>query len=237
MKKVYLIAVIVALVAGFATFLFANEISERSSFSDAKKKTIITAIADVPQNTTITEENFSTYFAAQDYIDAYALPNAITSSSEALNTVTRYAIFRGEQLTQNKLITSDSEDTTLSLTIPLGYVAYPIAASGTNAADGYIAVGDKVDIYVYQGMTTTIPLSNLEVFKVSNNTANKTAEANNSEITDYSTLTFIVTEAQAQQLFEIENGGQRYKLVLKPRVAGGSTVDITPEATETTPEG
>ena len=229
MKKVYLIAVIVALIAGFATFLFANEISERSSFTDAKRTTVVTAIADVPQNVTITAENFATYFAEQDYIDSYVLSGAVTSATDALNSVTRYAIFRGEQLTQNKLITSDSEDATLSLTIPEGYVAYPIAASGTNAADGYIAVGDKVDIYVYQGMTTTIPMSNLEVFKVSNNTANKTAEANNSEITDYSTLTFIVTEAQAQQLFEIENGGSRYKLVLKPRIAGASSVDITPE--------
>jgi Flp pilus assembly protein CpaB len=223
MKKVYLIAVIVALIAGFATFLFANELSERSSFMDAKKTTVVTAIADVPQNVTITADNFATYFAEQEYIDSYVLNGAITSGQDALNTVTRYAVFRGEQLTSNKLITSDSEDATLSLTIPEGYVAYPIAASGTNAADGYIAVGDKVDIYVYQGMT------NLEVFKVSNNTANKTAEANNSEITDYSTLTFIVTEAQAQQLFEIENGGAKYKLVLKPRVSGGSSVDITPE--------
>ena len=229
MKKVYLIAVIVALIAGFATFLFANELSERSSFTDAKKTTVVTAIADVPQNVTITADNFATYFAEQEYIDSYVLNGAITSGQDALNTVTRYAVFKGEQLTSNKLITSDSEDATLSLTIPEGYVAYPIAASGTNAADGYIAVGDKVDIYVYQGMTTTIPMSNLEVFKVSNNTANKTAEANNSEITDYSTLTFIVTEAQAQQLFEIENGGARYKLVLKPRVSGGSSVDITPE--------
>ncbi len=228
MKKVYLLAVIVALIAGFATFLFANEVSERASFTDAKRRTVVTAIADVPQNVTITADNFSTYFAEQDYIDTYILDGAVTSTMDALNSVTRYAIFKGEQLTEHKLITSDSDDATLSLTIPEGYVAYPIAASGTNAADGYIAVGDKVDIYVYSGGTTTIPMSNLEIFKVSNNTANKTAEANNSEITDYSTLTFIVTEAQAQQLFEIENGGQKYKLVLKPRATGGSVIDLTP---------
>ncbi len=72
-------------------------------------------------------------------------------------------------------------------------------------------------------------MSNLEVFKVSNNTAKKTAEANNSEITDYSTLTFIVTAAQAHQLYQIENGGAKYKLLLKPRVSGGSSVEITPE--------
>lgn len=220
MKKVYLIAVVCALIAGFATFLFANELSEKSSYLDAEKVSVVTAIAAVPQNTTITIDNFSQYFEVKEVISSYVLPEAITDSNEALNTVTRQAIYPGEQLTKNKLITSESDDATLSLTLPTGYVAYPIAAAGVNSADGYIAVGDKVDVYVYSGNSVSVPLSNLEVLKVSSYAANETAETDGTKITEYSTLTLIVTEEQAVQLMEIEKGSNSYKLVLKPRVSG-----------------
>lgn len=224
MKKVYLIAVICALIAGFATFLFATEISQKSSYVDAQKVPVVTAITQVPQNTTITAENFSQFFEVREVVASYALEGAISNSNDALDAITRQTLFAGEQLTTNKLITAESDDATLSLVLPDGYVAYPIVAGGTNAADGYISVGDKVDVYVYIGNTVSIPLSDLEVLKVSNYAANATAETDGSKIMDYSTLTLIVTEEQAQELMQIEKGANTYKLVLKPRVSSGGSV-------------
>lgn len=219
MKKVYLIAVVFALIAGFATFLFASELSERISYQDAEKKTVAVAIVDIPANTTINSENFATYFEMKDVISTYALDGAVENSSKAIDTITRQQIFKGEQLTENKLITADSDDATLSLTLPSGYVAYPIKASGTNGGDGFFAVGDKVDIYLYNGATTDVPLSNLEVLVVSTKADNDTAETDGTSINSYSTITLLVTEEQARILSEIEYSGAKYKLVLKPRVA------------------
>lgn len=219
MKKVYLIAVVFALIAGFATFLFASELSEKISYQDAEKKTVAVAIVDIPANTTINSENFATYFEMKDVISTYALDGAVENSSKAIDTITRQQIFKGEQLTENKLITADSDDATLSLTLPSGYVAYPIKASGTNGGDGFFAVGDKVDIYLYNGATTDVPLSNLEVLVVSTKADNDTAETDGTSINSYSTITLLVTEEQARILSEIEYSGAKYKLVLKPRVA------------------
>lgn len=229
MRKVYLIAVVCALIAGFATFLFAKELSEKSSFLDAQKATVITAVAEVPQNTTITQENFAQYFTTSEIVSSYVLKDAITNTADAVNTVTRQTLYPGEQLTLNKLITSESDDATLSLTLPDGYVAYPISAAGTESADGYISIGDKVDVYVFSGNTARIPLSNLEVLRVSNKAANVTAETDGTEINEYSTLTLIVTEQQALDLMEIENGGENFKLVLKPRVSGSVTEKLDKE--------
>lgn len=233
MKKVYLIAVVFALIAGFATFLFASELSERISYQDAEKKTVAVAIVDIPANTTINAENFATYFEMKDVISTYALDGAVTNSSKAIDTITRQQIFKGEQLTENKLITADSDDATLSLTLPSGYVAYPIKASGTNGGDGFFAVGDKVDIYLYNGATTDVPLSNLEVLVVSTKADNDTAETDGTSINSYSTITLLVTEDQARILSEIEYSGAKYKLVLKPRVA--NLDEVVEEAQEQAP--
>ncbi len=219
MKKVYLIAVVFALIAGFATFLFASELSDRISYQDAEKKTVAVALVDVPANTTINAENFGTYFEMKDVVSSYALDGAVVDSSKVIGTITRQQIFKGEQLTSKKLITADSDDATLSLTLPSGYVAYPIKASGTNGGDGFFAVGDKVDVYLFNGAKTDVPLSNLEVLVVSTKSDNDTAESDGKSINSYSTITLLVTEEQAKVLNEIESSNAKYKFVLKPRVA------------------
>ncbi len=229
MKKVYLIAVVFALIAGFATFMFAKELSDKASYVDAQKKSVVVAIKDVPKSTTITAENFVEFFKVQDVVESYCLPNAIQSQDDAMNIVIRQDLYTGEQLTTKKIITKDSKEATLSLVLPDGYVAYPVSAGGTQAADGFIAVGDKVDFYVYEGNQATVPLSDLEVLKVSNRAVNRDAQANNTEIVDYSSITLIVTEEQAEQIMQIENSGSKYKLVLKPRSASNinyGTVEV-----------
>ena len=52
---------------------------------------------------------------------------------------------------------------------------------------------------------------------VSSKADNDTAETDGKTINSYSTLTLLVTQAQAEKLMSIEYGGSKYKLVLKPR--------------------
>ena len=59
MKKVYLIAVIFALVAGFATYFFASEIDKKTTIKDADTIEVIVPVNDISQNSTITEEMFA----------------------------------------------------------------------------------------------------------------------------------------------------------------------------------
>ena len=66
MKKVYLIAVVFALVAGFATYMFAQGINEKTTIKDADTKKVYVALQDIPKDTEITEDMFAdgaNYFA------------------------------------------------------------------------------------------------------------------------------------------------------------------------------
>ena len=50
MKKVYLIAVIFAIIAGVATYMFATEIDKKTTFKDADMVTVLIPTADIDKN-------------------------------------------------------------------------------------------------------------------------------------------------------------------------------------------
>ena len=54
MKKVYLIAVIFAIIAGVATYMFATEIDKKTTFKDADMVTVLIPTADIDKNVEIT---------------------------------------------------------------------------------------------------------------------------------------------------------------------------------------
>ena len=56
MKKVYLIAVIFAIIAGVATYMFATEIDKKTTFKDADMVTVLIPTADIDKNVEITAD-------------------------------------------------------------------------------------------------------------------------------------------------------------------------------------
>ena len=60
---------------------------------------------------------------------------------------------------------------------------------------------------------TAVKYKDLQILRVSTSAANNSASANGSAITDYNTLTVLVTEEEALDLYNIENQ-HTYKLVL-----------------------
>ncbi len=69
---------------------------------------------------------------------------------------------------------------------------------------------------------------------VSSKADNDTAETDGKTINSYSTLTFLVTQAQAEKLMSIEYGGSKYKLVLKPRAVDSTQDKTDSQDTDTT---
>ena len=61
-----------------------------------------------------------------------------------------------------------------------------------------------------------VAYKNLPILRVSTATASKNASASGTALTEYSTLTVVVTEKQALALYKIENENS-FKLVLKHR--------------------
>lgn len=221
MKKVYLIAVIFALIAGFATYFFASEIDKKTTIKDADTVEIIVPVADMAKNTTITEDMFADeagVFQKKTVVADDVTGDVATDKKQLINQVTVDPLYANEPINVKRLESIDGSDVALSLKLPKGRVAYSFNAASVIGADGYISEGDTVDVLVYDGETqkSKIAYKNLEILRVSTATASKTASESGKIVTDYNTLTVSVTEKQALKLYKIENENS-FKLVLKHR--------------------
>ncbi|MBE6720135.1 MAG: Flp pilus assembly protein CpaB [Ruminococcaceae bacterium] len=222
MKKVYLIAVVFALLAMFATFMFAKQLDKKATVKDTD--IVYVAAQEIADNTEITEDMVAEdagYFKQYSVIKGTATESMVTDLTKIVGMVTAEELYPDEILNTNKLLDSDSDQIGLSHKLHKGKVAYSFSAGSVNGVDGYISVGDTVDVIVYEkdakGNTVTrVAYKDLEIMRVSNASADASASASGSKIYDYGTLTVEVTEAQALQLYEIESD-YTFKLVLNPR--------------------
>lgn len=220
MKKVYLIAVVFALVAGFATYMFAQGINEKTTIKDADTKKVYVALQDIPKDTEITEDMFAdgaNYFAKKEVVNDYLVPNYVENSKDLIGKITVDPIYKSEQVNGARLVDKDDQSVSLSFKLDPGKVAYSLDASSVSGVDGYIAAGDTVDVIVNEQKSgkvkATVAYKGLKIIRVSG-ASSQTADG--TPITTYSSLTVEVTEKQAVNLYEIENN-YSYKLVLNAR--------------------
>ena len=222
MKKVYLIAVVFALIAGFATYFFASEIDKKTTIKDADTVEIIVPVNDMSQNSSITEEMFAEdagVFTKKTVVAADVnTETVVTEQDQLIGKVTIDPLYAGEPINIKRIEALDGADVALSLKLPRGKVAYSFNAASVTSVDGYINEGDKVDVLVYDGnkKKSKVAYKNLPILRVSTATASKNASASGTALTEYSTLTVVVTEKQALALYKIENENS-FKLVLKHR--------------------
>lgn len=226
MKKVYLIAVIIALVAGFATYMFASQIEQKTTIKDADTVQVIVPIEDIKANTKITEDMFAedtAKFQVKTVIADDASPYAITSQDELIDMVTIDMLYAGEQINSNRVVGLDDKDVALSLKLPDGKVAISMSASSLQGVDGYLSQGDTVNVIITTQNPSTgeyvseVAYRDLEILRVTTNTANTTATSSGQVITEYSTVTVAVTPEQALELHDIEMNHSDYKFSLNPR--------------------
>lgn len=234
MKKVYLIAVIFALIAGFATYFFATEIDKKTTIKDADTVAVIVPVADMPKNSTITEEMFAEdagVFETKTVVADDVTGDVATDKEQLINQVTVDPLYANEPINTKRLESIDGSDVALSIKLPKGKVAYSFTAGSVTGADGYISEGDTVDVLVYdsQKKTSRIAYKDLEILRVSTATASKSASESGKAVTDYNTLTVSVTEKQALKLYKIENEST-FKLVLKHRNNMPSTTKVADKA-------
>lgn len=221
MKKVYLIAVVIALIAGFATYFFASEINRKTTIKDANMITVYVPVEDIEANTSITEEMLaedSTTFQQKTIVAEDATADVVTSVEQLKDMVTVDKLFAGEPINSQRLQSIDGSDVALSLKLPEGKVAYSFSAGSVTGVDGYISEGDTVDVIVYdpEAKKTNIEYKDLKILRVSTSSAYQSASQSGKLITEYSTLTVEVDKDDALKLYKIENEST-YKLVLNHR--------------------
>ena len=217
MKKVYLIAVIVAIIAGVATYMFATEINSKTKFKDAEMVTVLVPTADIEKNVEITADMFegdNPQIVTKEILAADATDNYVKAQTELVDDakdvhmITVDKLYANEPINKNRLEDKNGDDVALSLKLPKGMVAYSFDA-------------DTVDVLVSktddQGkVKTEIAYKGLKILRVSTNADNSTASQSGTKITTYNTLTVEVTKKQSLKLYEIESKYD-YKLILNPR--------------------
>ena len=222
MKKVYLIAVIVAIIAGVATYMFATEINSKTKFKDAEMVTVLVPTADIEKNVEITADMFegdNPQIVTKEILAADATDNYVKAQTELVDDakdvhmITVDKLYANEPINKNRLEDKNGEDVALSLKLPKGMVAYSFDAGSVKSVDGYISEGDTVDVLVSK---TEIAYKGLKILRVSTNADNSTASQSGTKITTYNTLTVEVTKKQSLKLYEIESKYD-YKLILNPR--------------------
>lgn len=228
MKKVYLIALIVALFVGGATYLFAQGLVEKSHIQDAPTQDVVVALADVPAGTMITAEMVESTFSTSQILLEDVVPEAITDVGLIVGQVAAQDLYQGEQISMRRMAAAGSDETGLSYSLKEGEVAYSIKASADKGVDGYIKPGDTIDIVVVNETAegkiigANIEFQDLKVIKVATYQEVSTAKQDTTtdgEVKTYTSVTVKTTEDVAAKLYAMEaTSMDRFKLVLNSRV-------------------
>lgn len=221
MKKVYLIATFVAIIAGIATYLFATQIEKKQTIENQPMSTVVVALDAIPANMVITADMVS----VQQYITSSVVPLAATKLEDVVDKISRYPIVKGEQLVTEKLsaVGADAKNTQLSYQLKEGEYAYTIAVDSVQGVSGFISKGDYVDIFFTKlpnGATefvTELVMENVKVLRISNFATNYASEVPKAPpITAYSEIVVSLTKDQILQLSSKLADSGSVRLALKP---------------------
>lgn len=223
MKKVYLIATVVAIIAGIATYFFATQIQQKTKIENAPTTAVVVALVPIPENTPITKE----MVALMQYTLDSVTPGVAVKTEDVVGKLSMYPIIKGEQI-----ISSQLKDTSAALSYQLkeGEYAYTVSVDIISGVGGFISKGDYVDILlttvVNDVITTTDFMKDIKVLRISDFAANYGAQAEGSPpITSYSIVTFSLNEAQIVELTQALATG-RITLSLKTITSGEAAAGI-----------
>lgn len=208
MKKIYLIAVVIALAAGLATYFFATELKTSKIVTGVDEATVLIALRDIDENTILTADMFQTVklpVTAASY-------GTVSSVNDIIGYMAGVKILKGEQVMTGKLIPVGEENAKerLSYQLANGMYAYTISVEVENGIAFFIKENDRINIYD-RGMASAEPvLRNVPVIKLSDYSAN-IQQDNGTEITNYAVLTLALTKDQIPKIMSI--GSPRVVLV------------------------
>jgi pilus assembly protein CpaB len=142
LKKVYILAILMAIIAAISVYYFATSLQQKTQVQDVETGYAVVVLTDIPQNTMITEEMVIVKEFSLDAVH----PMAITSAEEVVGMIARYPLLVGEQILLSKIGEKGSEAEKLSYTLEPGQRAISIAVDEVAGIAGYISSGDYVDV-------------------------------------------------------------------------------------------
>ncbi|MBE5958789.1 MAG: Flp pilus assembly protein CpaB [Lachnospiraceae bacterium] len=231
MKRVYLIALVVALMAGSATFAFANSLIKNSKMDGRATQDVLVALEEIKDGTPISKEEMKEKFVVKKIVKDYVTPGAVSSLDEIEGQVVRTVILPNEQVSSTKIMPPNSDAAGLSYKLKAGEVAISISAAGVQGVDGYINNGDTIDILVAdskleeQLLDENIDMEefkNIEVLNVATKKEVVDAQSkggDESTVNTYVSLTIRTNEVVANDLYKMETiTGGNFKLILHAKI-------------------
>lgn len=137
-KMLLIVAVILSLITAVLIYIYLKQEHYRAV---AAQDVVVVAVKDIPVHTLITEDMIKQVQIPSDLVQAGAKRDV----KSIIGTMTAKPIVAGEQITEVKLAVTGQE-TSLSWNIPPHKRAFTIAIHVKNAVQGFIKVGDFIDI-------------------------------------------------------------------------------------------
>ena len=250
MKKVYIIALILALLTGIAVYSFAGALKESSKREYAQ---VVAAAVNIPERTVLTAEMLVMKSIPIEVVTA----GAIRSIDKAVGLFTDNRMEAGEVLSSTKLYTQGVKNSGMKYLIPEGKRAFTLSVDAVSGVGGFILPGDRIDILAIMTMekktgeisaaasagsstggtstvsgaatgaaaqvpTSLIVLQNVEVLAAG---ANVTVVENGTKV-DYTTITLAVTPQEAVAL-NLTAASGKLRMVLRSPL-DDKIVDIKP---------
>ncbi len=209
MKKIYLIAAVIALVAGFATYFFASELKTSKIVTGVDEATVLIAVQDIKEDTILTKEMFQEIKLPQTAVSY----GTVSNMNDVIGYMATDEILKGEQLMARKiaLIGNEKAKGRLSYELGNGMYAYTMTVEIENAIAYFLKENDKVNIYNAAVPAAEPVLQNVPVIRISNYPAN-IQQNSGVEITSFAEVTFVLSKDQIPKLMAL-NGAIRMVLV------------------------
>lgn len=142
MKKVRLIAVIAALIAGVCIYLFLKELGKPQ---ETPRTQIVVAAVNIPENTRITPEMVMLHPVATEAL----LTNHYLDPESVIGLVSSGDIFAGEQIISDRLVetgTTEEDSSTLAYVVEDGKRAVTVSVNAVTGIENLIKPGNHVDL-------------------------------------------------------------------------------------------
>ncbi len=201
MKKIYLIAAVIALAAGVATYFFATELKTAKVVTGVDKATVVVAVQDIEKDTVLTEDMFREI----DLPVTAVSYGTVCNTKDVVGYMSTEKILAGEQLMVRKiaLVGDEKSDGRLSYQLESGMYAYTISVKIDNAVAYFIKDGDRINIYNDMVVPATLVLENVPVLKIGDYPAN-VLQNTGTEIQSYVVVTVALTKEQIVKMLELD---------------------------------
>ena len=147
MKKIYIVAVVAAILSAVLLYSFLNAYDDKSATDDKvnyKTQDVVVALTDIAANTTVTDKMVTVVKMPVDGIH----PDAARQRADVVGLVAKTDFVANEQLIKSKFLSGKDAGSALSYQIEEGKRAMAIEVDSASGVGGYIGAGDLVDVIV-----------------------------------------------------------------------------------------